>query len=288
MVAAPVLPFITEEIYQRLVAAVDPDAPVSVHHTDYPSADPAVIDDDLETSMDVVRKVVTLGRGLRKREQVRVRQPLSTLTVITRDAGAAAAVESHTDLISEEMNVKVVAVERDESHLVHLSAKANFKVLGPRFGKRVKDVAAAIADLDHETVDRLIDGHSVEVGGDEITLDDVTIARDPRPGVIVAGEASFSVALDTELTDALRHEGVAREIIKAVQGLRRAADFDVSDRIDVRWHSDDDGFRHVLGLHETLIAGEVLATRIERSADLLGEPVSIDGREIWLSVTATD
>jgi isoleucyl-tRNA synthetase len=283
-VAAPVLPFIAEEIYQRLVVAIDPDAPESVHHTDYPEADPAVIDGELEASMGVVRTVVNLGRGLRKREQVRVRQPLSRLTVVTRDAAATAAVASHTALIAEELNVKEVLVEHDESHLVHLSAKANFKVLGPRFGKRVKEIAAAIEALDHDTVDHLIDGDTVVIDGEPIALDDITVSRDPRPGVVVAGDPTFSVALDTDLNDALVSEGRAREIVNRVQGLRREAGLEVTDRIALRWHTDEPALRAVFDAHGDLIAGEVLAVSIEPSPSPVGAEVAIDDTRIHLEV----
>jgi len=274
-VAAPVLPFITEEIYQRLVRPIDLAGPVSVHHTDYPIADPDVIDEDLEIAMDIVRRVVTLGHGLRKREQLKVRQPLRALTVVTRDAVAAGAISSHTALIVDELNVREVLVERDESHLVHLSAKANFKVLGPRFGKHVKSIAAAIADLDHNSVDRLIEGEAVDVLGEAISLDDISVERDPRPGVVVAGETSFSVALDTELSDDLRSEGLAREIVNRVQALRRDGGFDVSDVIAVRWHTPDPVLRSVLEVHRGLISGEVLAGSMEEAPGPVGSAVEI-------------
>ncbi len=287
-VAAPVLPFITEEIYQGLVQAVEPDAPVSVHHTDYPSADPDVINEDLEQSMAVVRRVVTMGRALRKREQVRVRQPLSTLTVVTRDDSASAAVASHTALISDELNVKQVAVERDESHLVHLSAKANFKALGPRLGARVKEVAAAIAALEHDRVDEIIDGATIDVLGEPISLADISVARDPRPGVVVAGEAAFSVALDTEITPELHQEGVAREVISRVQALRRSAELDVSDRIALTWSTGAESVRAAMMAHTDLIAGEVLATTIVEGAPDTGTEVEVDGEAVWLTVGAAD
>ena len=126
-VAAPVLPFVTEEIYQGLVLPVNPDAPLSVHHMDYPTADDSAIDLELERSMETVRSIVNLGRGLRKREDIRVRQPLSTVTIVTRTPHEREAVTAHTGLIAEELNVKSVEVHADEADLIDLSAKANFK-----------------------------------------------------------------------------------------------------------------------------------------------------------------
>ena len=275
LVAAPVLPFITERIYQHLVRATDPAAPDSVHLADYPSADAASIDDELERAMATVRAVVTLGRGLRKREQLKVRQPLSRLTVVTRDDGAASAILSHADLIAEELNVREVVVDRDESHLVALAAKANFGVLGPRLGSRTRVVASAIADLGHDDVDRLLEGHAVEIEGEPITIDDVVVDRTPRHGVVVAADATFSVALDTELDDGLASEGTAREVINRLQGLRRQADLAVSDRIAVAWDSDDDDVAAAVAAHERLIADEVLAVTFERDVGLDAPAVDV-------------
>ncbi|GMQ93486.1 MAG: isoleucine--tRNA ligase [Acidimicrobiia bacterium] len=266
-VAAPILPFVTEEIYQGLVRTVEPDAPVSVHHTDYPTAERAAIDEDLETAMAIVRTVVNLGRGLRKRHDARVRQPLHTVTIVTRSQTARRAVSDHASLISEELNVRSVEIHSDEAGLVDLEAKANFKVLGPRLGKDMKAVAGHIAALDHETIAALLDGGSFEVGGLTITLEDIVVVRTPRAGTIVATERELSVALDTTIDDDLRIEGIARELINRVQAARRQSGFDVTDRIVLRWMSDDDSITEAFARHRDLIAGEVLATDIE-TADL--------------------
>ncbi len=269
-VAAPVLPFITEEIYQGLVRSIDPDAPVSIHHTDYPIADVSAIDEDLEEAMSIVRVVVNLGRGLRKRHEVRVRQPLHTVTVVTRSSDVARAVEGHASLIAEELNVRSVVVHGDEAGLVDLAAKANFKVLGPRLGKDVKDVAAGIEALDHAAIASLLDGESVVVAGVEITVDDVVVTRTPRAGTVVASEGPISVALDTTLDDDLRIEGLARELVNRIQSLRRSLDLDVTDRVVVRWSCPSDDVSEAFARHHDLIAGEVLATGIVRSDGLDG------------------
>jgi len=283
-VAAPVLPFITEELYQRLVVDGGGDRPASVHHTDYPRPDAAVIDEDLEASMAIVRQIVNLGHGLRKRHEIKVRQPLSRLTVVTRDEAAVAAVESHLALIGDELNVQAVEVDREEEHLVRLSAKANFKVLGPRLGGRTKEVAAAIAALDHAAVDRLVTGSSLGILGEEISLADVVVQRDPRDGVVVASEGRVSVALDVIVTPELAAEGLAREIVARLQGLRRDADLAVSDRIILAWQSDSADLVAALERHQQLIADEVLAVEIVRRDVASGTTLDINGLTFTVSL----
>jgi isoleucyl-tRNA synthetase len=282
-VAAPVLPFIAEELYQRLVRDLDASAPESVHHTDYPVADRAMIDQDLEAAMATVRTVVTLGHGLRKRNEIKVRQPLSGLTVITRDPAVAAAIASHESLIAEELNVASVATDSEEDHLVHLSAQANFKVLGPRLGAATKDVAAAIAKLPHEVVSTILDGEASDVAGTSIGADDIVVRREPRAGLVVAAESQLSVALDVTITPELELEGTAREIVSAVQGLRRTQGLEVSDRISITWQSSSGDLAAAFTRYEDLIAGEVLAIQLERSAAPQESDLEING--LALSVT---
>ena len=283
-VAAPVIPFITEEVYQGLVAAHDDSAPVSVHHVDYPVADASVIDPDLESSMAAVRSVVTMGLGLRKKNELKVRQPLEVATVVSRDPAVRAAVESHQALIGEELNVHRVDAHTDESGLVELSAKANFKRLGPRLGGRTKEVAAAVAELDHDTIASLLDGGSVTVMHETITEEDVVVARSPSEGTVVASSGDATVALDIEVTHELLVEGVARELVNRVQGLRRQLGLEVTDRITVAWSAEDETVKEAFAVHGALIAGEVLATALE-AGPTEGEPSDIDGRVVYLTVS---
>ncbi|MCP3975347.1 MAG: isoleucine--tRNA ligase [bacterium] len=283
-VAAPVLPFITEEIYQRLVREIDSDAPKSVHHTEYPTANPEVIDDDLEVAMDVVRRVVNVGRGLRKREQLKVRQPLATLTVVTRRDDAVRAVNSHVALIADELNVKEILVEEDESHLVHLSAKANFKTLGPRFGPRTKELAAAISQLDHESISRLLDNGRVDVGGEEFSLDDIVVTRQPRAGIVVGTEGDITVVIDAEITPDLAREGLAREFVNRVQGLRRDAGFDVADRVRIGFLTADATLIEAISEYSQLIRDETLAVELYELETESGVEAEISGQSVRLAV----
>ncbi|MEA2002930.1 MAG: isoleucine--tRNA ligase [Actinomycetota bacterium] len=287
-VAAPVLPFIAEELYQRLVRDLDATAPQSVHHTDYPLADDSVIDTALEQSMAIVRTVVTLGHGLRKRHEVKVRQPLSHLTIITRDAVIAAAVASHESLIAEELNVASVGVDSVEDHLVHLSAQANFKALGPRLGARTKEAAAEIADMSHEKISAVLDGATHQVADAVIGADDIVVRREPRAGVVVAAEGPLSVALDVTITPELAVEGTAREIVSAIQGLRRSLRLDVSDRVRLVWHTEDPGLARALTDYESLIAGEVLATMVIQETAPQEIRVEINGRGLSFAISRMD
>ncbi len=286
-VAAPVLPFITEEIYQGLVPPIDPDAPVSVHHTDYPVADQRIIDPGLEADMAVVRTVVTQGRALRKQNGLRVRQPLHAVSVIAHDAAIRAAAESHAGLIGEELNVHEVDVSGDESAHVSLSAKADFGRLGPRLGKRTKEVAAAIAELDASALESLLDGNEITVAGEPLTAQDVVIERTPHPNTVVASSEGVTVALDTALDDELRVEGIAREVVNRVQGLRRDLGLDVTDRIALEWSSSDAHVRGAFSDYGGLIAGEVLAVDI-REGEPDGEPIAIGDAAVRLGVRGSD
>jgi isoleucyl-tRNA synthetase len=282
---APVLPFITETMYQGLVVSQRAgDGPRSVHHEDYPEAMETLIDPLLESQMRTVRQAVSLGRGLRVGAGHRVRQPLARFTVVSHDDAMRSAVNDHADLIADELNVKEVATSDDEASLAHLSVKPDYRALGPRFGKDMKQAASEIEALPPETVQALLDGDTVEILGRVVALDDVVVEREPRSGLVVAAGEGLSVALDTELTDVLVVEGVAREIVKTVQGARRDLGLDVSDRISLRWSSDDDQIIAAFAEHGAWIAAETLATSVDTGT---GDEVTIDGRELRLSVSPT-
>ncbi|HLF43672.1 MAG TPA: isoleucine--tRNA ligase [Acidimicrobiia bacterium] len=287
-VLAPILPFIAEHLYQDLVARHDHDAVRSVHHRDYPEARESLIDIELEASMAVVREVVRLGRNLRKKEGHRVRQPLAGLTVLSHDPEIAAAVKAHGDIISEELNVKQVTATGDEAALVHLSAKANFRKLGPELGSEMQTVAAGIAALTASDLEQILEGGSIEVAGHRVALEDLIVERTPIDGVIVETGVDFACALDTTLDETLVLEGVAREIVSRVQRLRREAGLDVTDRIALTWSSDDPEVAGAFATHHDVIAGEVLARSVTPSSSKVGEVFDLDGRPVWLSIEPTD
>jgi isoleucyl-tRNA synthetase len=283
-VVAPVLPFISERIYQDLVRAVESEAVPSVHHRDYPNEHTDLIDRDLEREMSVVREVVSLGHGLRKQHEIKVRRPLASITVVTHDHQQQQAIVDHAELISDELNVKEVKVTASTSGLLKLSAKPDFARCGPRFGARVKEVAAFVAGLSEAQIESLLDGNGLEVAGSTITGADLVIDRQPEEGMAVAATGGLAVALSIETTPTLLAEGLAREFVSKVQQERRQAGLDVSDRIAVHWWTDDEGLAAAVSSHEDYIKGEVLATRLERSTDWDGERSQLEGTPYALNV----
>jgi isoleucyl-tRNA synthetase len=284
-VLAPVLPFITEHLYQDLVARHDPDAVSSVHHRDFPRADSGLIDTDLEASMRTVREVVRLGRNLRKKEGHRVRQPLAELTVLTHDSAVVAAINLHAGIISDELNIKKVSATSYEAELVDLSAKANYRKLGPELGSRMQEVANGIADLNPVAIESLLDGDTLDVAGRQVTLEDVLIERTPKEGTIVESGPVFACALDTTLTEELITEGLAREIISKVQRLRRETGLEVTDRIRLVWNSPDGEIARAVDSYREQIAAEVLASDLVNGDSSEGEPTDINGHTIWLTIS---
>jgi isoleucyl-tRNA synthetase len=235
--------------------------------------------------MATVRDVVQLGHSLRKQSQVKVRQPLRRAAVLSHDPAIAAAVRAHADLIAGELNVHSVEVESDESHLVELSAKCDFKKLGPRLGPRMKEVAGEVATLDEAAIRMLLDGGTVEVAGEVIGADDVIVSRAPRPGTVVETSGALAVSLDTSIDEELAVEGVARDIVSRVQTMRREAGLAMTDRIRLRWSSEDPLAHNAFETHSEFIASEVLADEVVTDATLPIEAVE-EGVAVGLGIDA--
>ncbi len=232
---APVLPFFCEYLFQRLLVdpGLAPDGVDSVHLARFPEVDERLIDHELEDQIATVRRVAALGLSLREREKIGVRRPLPTLTVATPDAAARDALQRFSDELLAELNVKALELVEDDAGLVTLSAKANFKALGKRLGKKMKEVAGAIQGLEATTLRTVLDGGTVEVAGETLGADDLIFHREPLPGRVVESEGEITVVLDTNVDEALEAEGLARELVNRVQNLRKEAGLEVSDRIKV-------------------------------------------------------
>ena len=289
-VIAPVLPFVTEELYQRLVVdhrLPGEPGPVSVHHTDYPEARPELISVELEVEMKWARQVVNLGRSLRVTHGLKVRKPLPSLTVLTQDPEVAEAVKSHAWLIAEELNVKEVLVGRDETELVELQAKANFSRLGPRLGADVQPVSKAIEKLTPDIVQALAGGERTLVAGHEISAEDIVVQRVPRPGMVVAAESPLSVAIDTKLTPELEIEGIARELINRIQQIRRDRGLEVTDRIEVTWAGTSERISAAFQIFAETIAAEVLAQSLVRQDQVVDATIDIDGEPVSIEINPT-
>ncbi len=255
--SAPYTPFVSDEVFTNLTGRD------SVHLEDWPEPDGFRADDDLRRRMQLVRRLVSLGRSARTEAKVRVRQPLAKAVVVL-PAAEADDLAGLDELLAEELNVRAIEVARGIGELVSYVVKPNFKALGPRFGAKVRDVAAALAGADaHALVAALeSDGTAaVEVGGETVALtrDELDVRVSGREGFSLAQEAHYGVALDLNVTPELVAEGVAREVIRAVQDLRKSSGLAVEDRIELWLASDDDDVARALARHEELIASEVLA-----------------------------
>jgi len=286
---APFTPFLAEEIHLNLAGGAGEelgDLPDSVHLRDFPQPDAALADSELEAAMDAVRLTVELGRAARAQAKAKVRQPLRRAVIVANDAERA-AIEARADLVTAELNVKELDFVSDESELVSYEVKPNYRSLGPRFGKHMPQVAAAVEALDPTTVAEVMargDGVGININGDEheLTPDDVTLSLQPLEGYEVEAEAGHAVALQLELDDELRREGLAREIVHAVQNARKAAGLDISDRIVLGLGGDDE-LLTAAREHEPYVTGEVLATTVSYDA-ADSAPVSIDGRDLHIQV----
>jgi isoleucyl-tRNA synthetase len=259
---APLLPFITEEIYQNLVRSFNADAEESVHLCEMPQADESLRDAELEEQMQLATLAVSLGRSLRSKHDLKVRQPLRRLYLLPPNEQSREELVAMQSMIADELNIKEIIIVEDETELADVSFKPNFRVLGPRFGKRMKEVASRVQSLTSDEIATLRDGGSVPAADGEITLDDLEVIRTEKDGLIVAVENNLGVALDTELDDELVEECTAREFVNRVQNMRRDSGLDVSDRIDLSVKGEP-GLEGAVCNHRDYIMGETLAETLE-------------------------
>ncbi|AXK32654.1 isoleucine--tRNA ligase [Streptomyces armeniacus] len=259
---APLVPFISERVWQDLVVPVTPDAPESVHLASWPVPDLDAVDPELSGDMLLVRRLVELGRATRAESGVKTRQPLSRALVAAH--GFETLSPDLRRQITEELNVSELAsLSEVGGSLVDTTAKANFRALGRRFGKGTQAVAKAIADADAAALSvALREGDAaVEVDGERIALvpEEVIITETPREGWSVASDSGATVALDLEITPELRRAGLARDAIRLIQEARKNSGLDVADRIALRWSATDAEVAQALTDHTGLISEEVLA-----------------------------
>ncbi|MCB9011580.1 MAG: isoleucine--tRNA ligase [Actinobacteria bacterium] len=292
---APFCPFVAEEIYGTLVAAHDSEAPSSVHLTDFPLSG-GRRDPDLESAAASAQAIVRLGRGARAESKLKVRQPLAEAVVACPPA-TAESVQRMEELIKAELNVRSLRFVTDPGDLVDVSLKPNYRSLGPRFGKSMPGVAAAVAGLPaNETARRVDAGEAVAitVDGEEHHLqpEDLLVSAHATEGYAVGNEAGLAVGLATDLTDDLLLEGLAREVVHAIQNARRAADLRVEDRI--RLHLDGSGrIREAIDVHRERIAADTLATEISVGhgapfAPVHREDLVVDGEPLAILIDRAD
>ncbi|MER3455434.1 MAG: isoleucine--tRNA ligase [candidate division GAL15 bacterium] len=283
---APLAPFLSEELYQSLVRAGDPQAPVSVHLTEWPQARPQDRDPDLEQAMEEARWVVSLGRAARSRAGVRVRQPLPAAVVVAPQS----LLHRYPELVAhvaDELNCKRVDLASQESDLVEYEVRPKFERLGPRYGPKVQALAAALRNLSPQTARRVAaEGRAVvEVAGEQVELgpDDLDVRMREREGFVAEAGRGFVVVLDTHLSPELRQEGLVRELVHHVQQLRRQAKLRVDQRVHLHLWGPAEVVQAVQE-HRDAIAEEVLADRVElgQEADGFRMEVSVLGHPVKL------
>ncbi|MFC7546068.1 isoleucine--tRNA ligase [Plantactinospora sp. GCM10030261] len=290
LLLAPVTPFITERVWQDLVVPVSPDGPSSVHLADYPVARVELVDPALSTRMTLVRRLVELGRAARSEAGVKTRQPLSR--VLVSAPGFQDLDEELRAQVADELNVgQAQPLTTVGGSLVRTTAKANFRTLGRRFGRRVQAVATAIAAADAAVLNAALraDGSAtLLVDGEQVTLgpDELVITETPHEGWAMASESGMTVALDLRLTPQLRRAGVARDAIRQIQEARKSSGLEVADRIVLRFRGDDADTVAALTEHAPLIADEVLATDFAEAEPDWPNPVPVTdeglGLTFWL------
>jgi isoleucyl-tRNA synthetase len=289
---APFMPFISEEVHERLVRDTDSSAPDSVHLQPWPQLDPDGVEESLSAQMSLVRRLVELGRSARVESGMRTRQPLARALVSA--PGWEELPEDLRQHVADELNVLTMATlgsagDSAAQELVDISVKANFRSLGKRYGKRTPQVAAAIQSADAEALTAALRGSgtaTVTVDGSEeaVTSDDVVITETPRSGWAVASAGAETVALDLELNDELVAAGNVREVIRGVQEARKTLGLEVTDRIELWWQAVPP-VDQALRAAADLVGGEVLAVSVTEgppAAPLAEHSVSDLGVRFWL------
>ncbi|MBP3356407.1 MAG: isoleucine--tRNA ligase [Rikenellaceae bacterium] len=237
MLSAPFAPFISDRIFTDLNAVSGRHTESSVHLSLFPKADRALIDPELERMMAEAQKVCSMVLGLRRKVNIKVRQPLSRIVVPVLDPDMGRRIEAARSLIQSEVNVKEIELIENTAGLITKRIKPNFKTLGPRYGKQMKQIAALVAAFSQEDIVRIETGEltAIEVGGESLSVsrEDFDITSEDMPGWLVATEGKFTVALDITVTEALRREGVARELINRIQNIRKESGLEVTDKISV-------------------------------------------------------
>lgn len=282
--AAPFIPFTTEAIYRALRTK---EMPESVHLCDYPEPD-GCRDEFLEKQMELTMTAVSSGRFLRATNNLKVRQPLAKAVLAPSDAASRKMLEETAWIVAEELNVKHVEFTDDEESLVKRSAKANFKALGSRLGKNMKEAAAKIQMLTGRQIGDILAGRPyllVLADGSEaeIKMEDLVVQREEKPGLVAASENGVTIALAVELTPELEGDGFAREFVSKIQNIRKEKEFDVTDRIRIVC-SVPEKWRTALEANRAYICEETLAVVFEIDATEAGLETEVNGESCKISV----
>lgn len=271
-VFAPFAPFVSEQVFRNLTAGVT-QAPQSVHLADIPSAKKDLIDLALEEQMSLIRRSTELGRALRAKHQIKTRQPLPSLLVITRNEQDRNIIDRGRSILTDELNVKSIEFSTDEARYVSLGVKPNLKTLGKRLGSSIGQVRAEFEALSKEPqkvadfLSKAEQSGKVSVAGFELTTDDLLIDRGPKDDRLIATDRGVTVLLDVKLTEQLIGEGYAREVVSRIQNLRKESGLNVVDRIDLSIVCGEP-LKKAIQTHRDYIGGETLAGKIEFGVEI--------------------
>jgi isoleucyl-tRNA synthetase len=287
---APVIPFLTEEIYQNLVRSVFPEARESIHHTLWPELDQEAVDQKLIDQMKLARETASQGLSARSNAGIKVRQPLSQVLVYVKQ-GRAELDPDLLEIVKDELNIKKLVFVEDPESLLSYKILPDNKLLGPKYGADFPKIKKALADLDGDQVASLVNNQEpvpLDVDGKTITLEpeEVLVGTEAAQGLSTVDSKLLTVAIDTAITPALRDEGLARELVRRIQDFRKQADFDIADRIAVVYQISE-GLKSALETHRPYIMAETLALEMEE-----GEPqegmfsgtVKFEGEEATLGL----
>ena len=283
---APFAPFFADRLYMDLVSVTGRDTVCSVHLSKFPVADESLIDSDLEERMAIAGKITSMVLALRRKVNIKVRQPLQAIMIPAIDDAQKQHIEAVKDLVMNEVNVKELRFVEGSGVLVK-KVKCNFRTMGKKFGKLMKGIAAVMSALEQDQIELLEKQGwlNVDVEGQSVTVEsaDVDIISEDIPGWLVSNEGNLTVALEVELNDDLRNEGMARELINRVQNMRKEAGFEITDRICV-YVSHNDAMEKAIDNYSDYIKGQVLADNIEVSDDNRGTEVEFDDFKLYIDV----
>lgn len=283
---APIAPFYADRLYKDLTETMADGAPESVHLAFFPEADEALVDGNLEERMRMAQKITSMVLSLRKKEKIIVRQPLQRISIPVSDVKQRANIEAVKQLILDEVNVK--SLEFVDGALLEKKVKCNFRIMGKKFGKLMKAVSAAVSEMSQASIADLEKNGSVtlQAGGEDVLIerDDVEIISEDIPGWTVANDGTMTVALDLEISEELKREGLARELIKRIQAYRKEAGFEITDHICVTMGASS-VLQPVVDAYRDYICGQVLADRFTfADEDVEGATFSFDDFNVKVNI----
>mgnify|MGYP000999826329 FL=1 len=285
---APIAPFYADRLYMDLIQVTGRDHVVSVHLADFPVADASLINKELEARMQMAQDVTSMVLALRRKVNIKVRQPLQCIMIPVVDETQKRHIEAVKDLIMSEVNVKEIHIEEGASGILVKKVKCDFKKLGPKFGKQMKAVAAAVAEMSQEAIAELEKNgrYTFVLDGAEAVVEaaDVEIFSEDIPGWLVANEGTLTVALEVTVTEELKREGIARELVNRIQNIRKSSGFEITDKITIvlsRNSNSDDAVNE----YNTYICNQVLATSLVLADEVTdGTELNFDDFNLYIKV----